>query len=107
MLARDEEVPVVAQAAAIKAATPTDSDGSNPMAVCIRRRRGRRSRDTDSMSDSSGRSSGARGTAFVLLCIHSERDGDQQLLHARNFGGLIDVDVGRELEDGLVLTGAV
>ena len=102
LLARDDDVPVVAQAAAIRAAAPIERDGSKARAVC---NRGRRRGDTDSMSDSS--LGGTGGAALLLLGFDAECEGDEQLFHAGDLGGLIDVDVGRKLEDGLVLTGAV
>src|ERR1043166_247846 len=36
----------------------------------------------------------------------AEGDGEQHLVHAGDFRRLIDVDIRRDLEDGLVLTGA-
>src|SRR5213592_5313251 len=59
----------VAQAAATRTATPSDSDVSVVRAIC---NRGRRSRCTDSMSDSSGGSSGAGSTTLVLLGFYAE-----------------------------------
>ena len=47
------------------------------------------------------------GAGEITGAAVAEQDGSEHLLHAGDLGGLIDVDVGGELEHGLVLRGAV
>src|SRR2546423_15290917 len=97
-LVRAERVPVVAQAAAESNA----ASENNIFDLVLR---------TGFMSDSSSASkfpdNGGVGGGLVLLRVDAERHRDQQLLHPRDLGGLVDVDVGGELEDGVVNSGAV